>query len=231
MSAEDATSESQEKKAAETGDGPAGKDTAGQGKASGAKGDAEGKTEAKPEEKAAKPKGRPWHRRPLLVGLLILGLIVLVVAGSLFWRHSRDHATSDDAYIDGISEQVAPQVAGRVTEVLVGDNQDVKAGQVVVKLDPSDYQSRLDQARAALAQAQAQMSEAQAQQAVYGAQAEEARANLGTAEANATNAANQLDRYRKLRAVNAGAVSAQQMDSATAAATSTAAQLNAAGKA
>jgi membrane fusion protein (multidrug efflux system) len=188
------------------------------------KGDEKGKGDPK-------PKGPPWYKRPLLVGLLVLAVIVLVVGGALFWRYSSDHASSDDAYIDGTSEQVAAQVAGRVTDVLVDDNQDVKAGQVLVRLDPRDYQSRLDQTRAALSQAEAQLKEAHAQQAVYGAQTEEARANLGTVEANATNASNQLDRYRRLKAANAGAVSDQQMDSANAAATSTAAQLNAARKA
>ena len=184
-----------------------------------------------PPKKAKKRTGPPWYKRPLVVGLLILFVIAATVGGALAWRHSRAHATSDDAYIDGISEQVSPQVTGRVTEVLVDDNQDVKAGQVIVKLDTADYQSRLDQATAALAQAQAQLAEAQAQQAVYAAQTEEARANLGTAQANATDAANQLGRYRKLKAANAGAVSAQQMDSTVTAATSTEAQLNAAEKA
>ena len=190
----------------------------------------ESQAEAEGKEKK-KPKGPPWYRRPGLVGLVVLGVIVAAVAGALAWRHSRAHATSDDAYIDGTSEQVSPQVAGRVTGVLVDDNQDVKAGQALVILDPSDYQSRLDEARAALAQAEAQLTEAQAQQEVYGAQTEETRASLGTAEANATNAADQLRRYQKLRAVNADALSAEQLDSATAAATSTAAQLNAAHKA
>jgi membrane fusion protein (multidrug efflux system) len=180
-----------------------------------------------PSKEPKKRKGPPWYRRPGIVGLLILVLIVVVVGGALAWRHSRSHATSDDAFIDGISEEVSPQVSGRVTEVLVDDNQDVKTGQVLVKLDPSDYQSRLDQAQSALAQAQAQMAEAQAQQAVYAAQTDEARANLGTAQANSTDAANQLDRYRRLKGANAGAVSAQQMDSAVTAATSTAAQLSA----
>ncbi len=178
-----------------------------------------------------KPKGPPWYKRPGLVGLVVLGVIVAAVVGALAWRHSRAHATSDDAYIDGISEQVSPQVAGRVTAVLVDDNQDVKVGQALVNLDPSDYQSRLDEVRAALAQAESQLTEARAQQEVYGAQTEVARANVGTAEANATNAADQLRRYQKLRAVNADALSAEQLDSATAAATSTAAQLNAAHKA
>jgi membrane fusion protein, multidrug efflux system len=165
------------------------------------------------------------------VGLLVLAVAVLLVAGVLIWRHTRDHVTTDDAFIDGIPQIVSPQVAGRVEHVHVDDNQDVKAGQLLVELDASDYQAKVDQAQAAVAQAQAQMAEAEAQQTVYGAQVDEAKANLGTAEANATNAANQLGRYQRLKAVNAGAVSDQQMDSAVAAATSTAAQLNAAHKA
>jgi membrane fusion protein, multidrug efflux system len=179
-------------------------------------------------KKPEKPKGPPWYKRPGIVGPVILVVIAAVVAGVLAWRHSRSHATSDDAFVDGISEDVSPQVTGRVTQVLVDDNEDVKAGQVLVELDPADYQSRLDQAQAALAQAQAQLAEAQAQQAVYAALTDEARANLGTAQANSTDAANQLDRYRGLQAANAGAVSAQQMDSTVATATSTEAQLNAA---
>jgi membrane fusion protein (multidrug efflux system) len=178
-----------------------------------------------------KPSGPPWYRRPVPVGLLVLAVAVLLVAGVLIWRHTRDHVTTDDAYIDGIPQIVSPQVAGRVEHVLVDDNQDVKAGQLLIELDGSDYQAKVDQAQAAVAQAQAQMAEAQAQQTVYGAQVDEAKASLGTAEANATNAANQLGRYQRLKAVNAGAVSDQQMDSAVAAATSTAAQLNAAQKA
>jgi len=175
-----------------------------------------------------KPAGAPWYRRPLPVGLLVLAVAVILVAGILIWRHTRDHVTTDDAYVDGIPQLVSPQVAGRVEHVLVDDNQDVKAGQLLVELDASDYQAKVDQARATLAQSQAQLAEAQAQQTVYDAQVEESKANLATAEANATNAANQLGRYQRLKAVNGGAVSDQQMDGATAAAATTAAQLNAA---
>lgn len=184
----------------------------------------EGEGKPKPPEK---PPGPRWYKRPGIVGLVVLVAIVAIVALVLFWRHSRSHVTSDDAFVDGISEEVSSQVAGSVTQVLVDDNQDVKAGQVLVEIDPADYQARLDEARAAQAQAEAQLTEAQAQQTVYAAQVDEAEASLGTAEANATNASNQLGRYQRLKGVNAGAVSDQQMDSAVAAATSTGAQLNA----
>jgi membrane fusion protein, multidrug efflux system len=181
--------------------------------------------------KKKKRAGPPWYKKPVIVGLLVLAVIVVVLAVLLIWRHSRSHVTSDDAYVDGISQLVSPQVSGRVVRVLVNDNQDVTAGQELVELDPSDYQSRLDQVRASAAQASAQLAEARAQQVVYRAQVGEAEANLGTAEANATNAANNLGRFQRLKAVNAGAVSDQQMDNAVAASASTAAQFNAAKKA
>lgn len=182
----------------------------------------------KAKDNPKKPAGAPWYRRPLPVGLLVLAVAVILVAGILIWRHTRDHVTTDDAYIDGIPQLVSPQVAGRVEHVLVDDNQDVKAGQLLVELDTSDYQTKVDQARATLALARAQLAEAQAQQKVYDAQVEESKANLATAEANSTNADNQLGRYQRLKAVNGGAVSDQQLDSANAAAASMAAQLNAA---
>jgi membrane fusion protein (multidrug efflux system) len=178
-----------------------------------------------------KPAGPPWHKRPGLVGLVVLGVIVMVLAALLIWRHSRSYVSTDDAYVDGISQLVSAQISGRVVRVLVDDNQDVKAGEELLELDPADYQARLDQAQAAGAQARAQLAEARAQQVVYRAQVDEAEASLGTAEANATNAGNDLGRYRRLKGVNAGAVSDQQLDNAVAASTSTAAQLNAARKA
>jgi membrane fusion protein (multidrug efflux system) len=126
---------------------------------------------------------------------------------------------------------VSPQVAGRILHVLVSDNQDVAAGQELVEIDPADFQSRVDQAEATAAQSRAQLAQANAQQTVYESQVEEAEASLGTADANATDASNQLGRYQRLKEVNPDAVSDQQMDSAVAAAASTAAQRQAADKA
>jgi membrane fusion protein (multidrug efflux system) len=189
----------------------------------------------KPGDKLAaerkKPSGPPWYKKPAIVGTLILVLIIGVVAAALGWRHSRTHVTTDDAYVDGVSQLVSAQVSGRVVRILVNDNEDVKAGQALVELDPSDYQARLDQANAAAAQARAQLAEAQAQRVVYQAQVAQAEASMGTAQANATDAANQWGRYRRLKAADPGAASDQQMDSAQASAISTAAQLDAAQKA
>ena len=193
-----------------------------------AKGDSQKSSDAAEGKRGGGP---PWYKKPLVVGLLVLFLAVAIVGGLLLWRHSRSHVESDDAFIDGIPQLVSPQVAGRIMRVLVNDNQDVTAGQELVEIDPADFQSRVDQAEASAAQSRAQLSQADAQQTVYASQVEEAEAALGTADANAVDAANQLGRYQRLREVNPGAVSDQQMDGAVASAASTAAQKRAAEKA
>ena len=173
-------------------------------------------------------KRRTLRQRPGLVGALLLVAIVVVVGGALWWRHSRHYEKTDDAYIDVPAERVSPRVAGRVRRVLVTDNQDVAAGQVLVELDPADLENRLAEARAGEAQARAQLANAEAQRGVIAAQLGQARAGEGVAAANATNAASELTRIRQLQASNTGAVTEEQVDRVTAQAASTKAQLQAA---
>ncbi len=96
-----------------------------------------------------------FRRRLLGAGALVL---VAVLAASLYY-HNR--VTTDDAQVDGHLVTVASKVYGNVAEVLVRDNQAVKAGEVLVRIDARDYQAKVDQARAALALAEAQAKGAQ----------------------------------------------------------------------
>ncbi|HEU5411925.1 MAG TPA: HlyD family secretion protein, partial [Candidatus Acidoferrales bacterium] len=89
-------------------------------------------------------------------GLLIFAIIV-VVAGFFFWFHYRNHQSTDDAQVDGHLIPISSRVPGSVLEVLVHDNESVKKGQVLVKLDPRDYQAKLDNAQAKLAVAQSKV--------------------------------------------------------------------------
>src|SRR5947209_10360332 len=95
---------------------------------------------------------------------VLLAVAVLVVAAAAAWAyvHFRDRVSSDDAQVDGHLTSVAPKVAGTVLEVLIKDNQPVKAGQVLVRIDPRDFQARVDMAKAALLQAESQLRSAQA---------------------------------------------------------------------
>lgn len=173
----------------------------------------------------------PWYKRPLLVGLLMLVVIIIAVGGTLFWLHARRFESTDDAFVDIAPEQVSAQVAGRITRIFVDDNQEVTTGSPLLVLDPADYQTKLQQTLAAVAQAQAQQAQAEAQKTVFAAQAEQARAALGVAEANADNARAQRQRLESLRQENLGAVSQEQWDNAVAADKTTAAQREAAARA
>ena len=103
------------------------------------------------------PKGlaSPKTKRLVLgVGAVLLAALVSV----FFYYHNRE--STDDAQVDGHITPIASKVYGRVGEVLVEDNQPVKAGEVLAKIDPRDYQAALDQARAALLLAESEAKSA-----------------------------------------------------------------------
>jgi membrane fusion protein (multidrug efflux system) len=104
-------------------------------------------------EETPAPKGlaNPKVRRLLFAG----GIAVLAaIVGLVAYYHNRE--TTDDAQVDGHITPMASKIYGRVAQVLVDDNQPVKAGQVLVKIDPRDYQAALDQAKAQLALAESE---------------------------------------------------------------------------
>ena len=77
------------------------------------------------------------------------GAVLLAALVSLFfYYHNRE--STDDAQVDGHITPIASKVYGRVERVLIDDNEPLKAGQVLVRIDPRDYQAAVDQARAAL---------------------------------------------------------------------------------
>jgi len=94
-------------------------------------------------------------RKPKPVMLVILG--VAAVAGVLYWLHVRNFEDTDDAQIDGNISNIGPRVSGTVTCVQVVENQTVKAGDVLLQIDPTDLAVAVTQAKAAVAQAQAQL--------------------------------------------------------------------------
>jgi membrane fusion protein (multidrug efflux system) len=139
--------------------------------------------------------------------------------------HNRAVETTDDAFVDGHIVSVAPQVAGRVQEVLVDDNQRVEANQILIRIDPADFQVKLDLAVAAQMQAEGQLSQARAQLPVVEAAAQQAAAQVKVARANAGKAAEDVQRYHRL---NDEAVSKLVVTAAEAQEAVTVAQLDAA---
>jgi membrane fusion protein (multidrug efflux system) len=91
--------------------------------------------------------------------LIFGGAAVLVIVAGLFIYYFNREST-DDAQVDGHITSISAKVYGRVSEVLVDDNQPVKAGQPLVKLDARDYQAALDQAKGQLALAESEAQSA-----------------------------------------------------------------------
>ncbi len=159
---------------------------------------------------APKSAGRKRGIGPALGILVVLGMIG---AGTMYWLSTRDFQTTDDAFVDAYTTQVAPRVTGQVTTLLFADNQHVAAGQKLLLIDPADFQAKLDQAKAQQASAQASLEQARAQVAVQQANVDQATANVRVTDADLLQARQDYDR---LRAIAPAAVSRQQIDAATA---------------
>jgi membrane fusion protein, multidrug efflux system len=123
--------------------------------------------------------------------LLFAGGMVLLAALVGLFLYYRNRESTDDAQVDGHITQISSKVYGRVAEVLVRDNQQVKAGQVLVKLDPRDYQAALEQAKAQLA-----LAESEAQSAGVDVPRTQLSVESGTSSADAQLAGAQADLMR-----------------------------------
>ena len=182
--------------------------------------------------------------------LIIVGIVVLLVAGFFLWRYFASYEDTDDAQIDGHLNSISARVSGHVLKLLVDDNQYVAAGTPLVEIDPKDYQVALDRAKAdyadalALADAarvnvpitsvnttsqtssaQADVENANAGIAAARQQYAAANAQLAEAEANNVKAQDDLVRYKQL--VDKQEISQQQYDQALAAAKAGAAAVDA----
>ena len=100
---------------------------------------------------------RPPRKSVKLGRWLILAVIIIVVAVSGFyvWRYLNTYETTDDAQVDGHIDAVSSRISGNVISVLAEDEQYVKAGDVLVRIDPRDYEVALAKAEADLADSEA----------------------------------------------------------------------------
>ncbi|HUP02670.1 MAG TPA: HlyD family secretion protein [Bryobacteraceae bacterium] len=144
------------------------------------------------EREAAESTPPPRSRTKAKVLLLV---ILLAAAGGVYavYAHYRGQVSSDDAQVDGHVDPVAPKISGTITDVLVLDNQSVTAGQVLVRIDPRDYQVKVDTAKAQLAQAQSQLKAAQVAAPWT---SETTESGVSGADAQLADATAELDRAR-----------------------------------
>ena len=146
----------------------------------------------------------PWLRRALLAIVIVAALLAIAPAIHYYDYYST-HVSTDDAYVDGTVALVSTRVAGTVSAVYVEDNWTVKRGDLLVTLDPSDFQVRVNQAQAQLARAKQTVDE-------MFAQVKAAQAGLSLADSQAKQAKLDYDRAEKLR--KAGIVSNEFYDQA-----------------
>lgn len=203
----------------------------------------------KQEKPAEEPKPRK-RRRVSPFGWVVIAIVLagLLFGGSVLWGYLSSYEDTDDAQIDGDIYAITSRIAGTVKAVYVQDNQAVKAGQLLVELDPRDYDVSVNQAKASLNESQTQVEAVRPNvpitsvqtetsvtndvQGVAAAQAEvasaerdyeSALADIREAEADSVKAQADLARYQMLVAKDE--ISRQQFDQAQAAAKSAAAKV------
>jgi membrane fusion protein (multidrug efflux system) len=174
-------------------------------------------------------------KRVLTTFIIALAFAFAVIAGLVYIVNSAAYQSTDDAFIDGHIVPVSAQVAGRVQSVYVDDNQNVNKTDLVVELDPRDFDAAARQKAAAVASSQAQASAAQAalQQAIAHVRTEEATVESDEATAAADAAQNdkaQSDFKRFEELYKTKVVSPQDVDQFRAVAKAAQATLNAAEK-
>src|SRR5690349_16168831 len=98
-----------------------------------------------------------------MIGLLLLLGAVLVAVAGWAWARSSGDTSTDNAYVRGDTTSLAPKVSGYVTAVEVADNQTVRAGDVLFRIDDRDYRARLAQALANVGAAQARLTNVDAE--------------------------------------------------------------------
>ena len=145
-------------------------------------------------------------------------LAVLIIVGAIFgikeYLYYSVHVDTDDAQIDGDISPVVARVGGYVDSILFEENTRVTAGQILVKLDDSDYKIKLEQAQAAQKGATAGVGVSQAQIVATSANTGSAKANVAAAQVRLDLARKDFARYENL--VKDGSITQQQFDQARA---------------
>lgn len=147
-----------------------------------------------PELTPAKAPVAVKKKNPLAVGIAVIAAAGLGVGGFLWWQHASAFVETDDAFITGRVHQLSARVSGTVTELMVNDNQHVKKGDILLRIDPKDFENSLATAKAAAAQAKLKTFEVQsnivanqrqAEARQFEAQSAVASANAGVDRAHA----------------------------------------------
>jgi membrane fusion protein (multidrug efflux system) len=166
------------------------------------------------------------RRHPAIAALLLLALLGLAYGGLRLWNYLQSYESTDDAQVSAHIDPITSRINGTIINVLIEDNQRVKAGQLLVQLDPRDYQVAVAQARAQLDEAQTQVNAARQQYASAVAKVRQAQAQNYLAQRNQQRYASLLrlrvvapaeyDQYEATAQVQSADVNAAKADAASA---------------
>lgn len=168
-----------------------------------------------PAEQEAAESAAPPPRKRKVVGVLLCLCALLLAAAGWAWAGSSGHTSTDNAYVRGDVTSLAPKVAGYVTAVAVEDNQIVRPGDILFRIDDRDYRARL-------AQATANVEAALARLANVNAETQHQHALIRQAEAQRRSSATELGlahraAQRRRQLIGRGFVSRAQLDESEAA--------------
>src|SRR6266581_5078297 len=155
-------------------------------------------------------------KRKLLLALgCVIGLATLSYGGHV-WYNAITYVSTDDAYVEGTISPISAKVAGHIVELFVQDNQVVKKGELLMRVDPRDFQAKRDQARAAVATAEANLRAARsevplAREGTH-AQIDQARASLQVALVGVKSAESAVEESRARLEAKRAATDAMRAD-------------------
>jgi membrane fusion protein (multidrug efflux system) len=164
-------------------------------------------------EPAEAPEQQEKRQRRRLVAAAIGGAILVIAAVAFGWHwftELRWLESTDDAYTQADNTIISPKVAGYVSELLVTDNQVVKAGDLLLRIDPRDYRAAVNQAEADVASAEADIRNVDAQITLQQSVIDQSRADVAAAEANLAFSRQEYARYQALAQSGAGTVQRAQ---------------------
>ncbi|EJC70127.1 multidrug resistance efflux pump [Rhizobium leguminosarum bv. viciae WSM1455] len=162
-----------------------------------------------------KKTGRRIVKRAVIAAVLLAAVAFAGDFGYRYWTVGRFIESTDDAYVKADYTTVAPKVAGYIKAVLVNDNDAVKAGQVLARIDDRDFQAALSQAKADVKAAEAAITNIDAQISLQQSVIEQARATVDASQASLDFAVSDAARSARLITNGAGTQSrAEQTQSA-----------------
>jgi membrane fusion protein (multidrug efflux system) len=156
-------------------------------------------------------KKKPNRVLPIILGIILIGGIIFGVKEYIYFSK---HVDTDDAQIDGDISPVVARVGGYVDSIMFEENTHVSKSQLLVKIDPRDYQVKLEQAQAAQVGASANIGVGESQISTTAANSSSARADVASASARLEKVRKDYARYANL--VQDGSVTRQQFDQAKA---------------